>query len=120
MFLLDDGTSAGDWRAVAHLLRELVPALAAMGLQVSTGPGKRDVALAGGADSAVDLKAFPSGFCLRADRGFELLAAPVGDDAFCRRCAKQQVSAAQELLGALGALEDAQVAVHFLRQRASF
>ena len=120
MFFLDDGTLAGDWRAVAHLLCELVAALAAMGLELSTGPGKCEVVPAGGTDSAVDLNAFPQGFRLRTDRSFELLGAPVGDDAFCCQHTKNRVSAAQELLDTLGALEDAQVALHLLRQCASF
>ena len=120
VFFLDDGTLAGDWRAVAHLLHVLVAALAAVGLNLSTGPGKCEVVPAGGADSDVDLSAFPQGFQLRTDLSFELLGAPVGDAAFCAQHTRKRVSAAQELLDALGALENAQVALHLLRQCASF
>ena len=35
MLFLEDGALAGDWRAVAHP----VAALAAMGLELTTGPG---------------------------------------------------------------------------------
>ena len=62
----------------------------------------------------------PPGFRPRTDGCFELLGAPVGSDAFYRECAQQRVDKATELLDALGALENAQVALHLLRQCAGF
>ncbi len=119
-FFLDDGTLAGDWRAVARLLHLLVVELALLGLLLSTGPGKCEVVPTGGADTEVDLAAFPPGFRLRTDGCFELLGAPVGHDAFCLQHTEKRVTAATELLEALGALENAQVALHLLRQCAGF
>ena len=72
--------------------------------------------LAGGSDSAVDLSAFPQGFRLRTTRASSFsgrLSATTTSAASARR--KRLVTAAQELLGALGALEDGQVALHLLR-----
>lgn len=120
VFYLDDGTLAGDWRAVASLLRSMVALLSEIGLELSTGPGKCEVVPTGGEDSDVDLGAFPPGFRLRTDRSFELLGAPVGNATFCRQHTQQRVAAAAETLAAIGALPSAQVALHLLRQCASF
>jgi hypothetical protein len=105
---------------VARLLHELVRELAALGLQLSTGPGKCEVVPTAGADSTATLGAFPPGFQLRTDRCFELLGASVGTEDFCHAHTQRRVQAAQELLDALRALESAQVALHLLRQCASF
>ena len=53
-FFLDDGTLAGERRAVARLLHLLVGELAAVGLRLSTGLGKCEVVPAGGRDSEVN------------------------------------------------------------------
>lgn len=119
-FFLDDGTLAGDWRAVAHLLHLLAAELAAVGLHLSTGPGKCEVVPASSSDTEVDLAAFPPGFRLRSDGNVELLGAPLGRDDFCHEHTRQRVAAATELLEALGDLENAQVALHLLRQCAGF
>jgi len=119
-FYLDDGCLVGDAPAVARLLHLLVANLAAVGLQLSTGLGKCEVVPTGGDASDVSLDGFPPGFRLRTDRSFELLGAPVGDANFCSEHTKQRVAGAAALLEALGALENAQVALHLLRQCASF
>jgi hypothetical protein len=119
-FFLDDGGLGGDAPAVARLLTATVACLAAVGLELSTGPGKCEVVPTAGPNHRVDLAAFPDGFRLRTDCSFELLGAPVGNDAFCARHTQQRAARAADLLGALGALENTQTALHLLRHCASF
>ena len=119
-FYLDDGCLAGDSRAVARLLHLVVADLAAIGLQLSTGPGKCEVVPTGGRNHDVSLDHFPPGFKLREDGCFELLGAPIGEAAFCQQHTQQRAAAAAELVKALGALENSQVALHLLRQCVAF
>ena len=119
-FYLDDGCVAGDRRAVALFLHLVVAELAAVGLVLSTGPGKCEVVPAAGADSNVSAADFPPGFRLRTDGCFELLGAPIGSDEFCRQHTLKRVKKAEELLDALAGLENAQAALHLLRQCASY
>ena len=119
-FYLDDGCAAGDRQAVARFLHLVVAELAAVGLNLSTGPGKCEVVPAAGADSNVSAADFPPGFRLRTDGCLELLGAPIGGDDFCRKHAQKRVKKAAEVLDALAGLENAQVGLHLLRQCASY
>lgn len=115
---LDDVVVAGSGTAVAAALSSLSGLAESVGLQLA--PEKCWLVPAAGRESTVDCSLFPGDFQVCLDRSVEILGAPVGDRAFCSAFAGERVDKAEKLLKAIGELEDPQVALHLLRQCASY
>ena len=122
MFYLDDGVLAGDVAAVSAALLHLQQRAAALGLTLNLR--KSEVIAMAGAPATVLQRYFPpellqdhSG-CTRVAKHFELLGAPVGDDAFCAQHTASRVTGASQLLDAVADIHDPQVGLRLLRTAA--
>ena len=111
---LDDVCLAGDYRRVASALARLAAAARQVGLELN--PGKCEVVSCGGADSCVDMRAFPAGVKLNSSGAFSFLGAPIGPPAFCEAFTMtERVDKARPLFRELAVLPDAQTALLLLR-----
>ena len=122
MFYLDDGVLAGDVAAVSAALLHQQQRAAALGLTLNLR--KSEVIAMAGAPATVLQRYFPpellqdhSG-CTRVAKHFELLGAPVGDDAFCAQHTASRVKGASQLLDAVADIDDLQIGLRLLRTAA--
>ena len=122
MFYLDDGVLAGDVAAVSAALLHLQQRAAALGLTLNLR--KSEVIAMAGTPATVLQRYFPpellqdhSG-CTRVAKHFELLGAPVGDDAFCAQRTASRVKGASQLLDAVADIDDPQIGLRLLRTAA--
>ena len=118
-FFHDDGVLAGDIRAAAAALPHVQSRAAQLGLRLNLA--KCEV-VAVGRTSAGELAAhLPDALLRHPDgsskvrRNFDLLVAPVGNDAFIAAHAAERVKRAGPLLEAVGKLDDPQVGLRLLR-----
>ncbi|CAK9113266.1 unnamed protein product [Durusdinium trenchii] len=119
MAYLDDVCLAGDYRVVSAALGRLTAAARQVGLRIT--PSKCELIPCGGADAAVDPRAFPQGVQINCSGSFTLLGASIGSVAFCEQhTLKERVTKAQPLLLALAELPDPQTALLLLRHCASY
>ena len=83
MAYLDDVCLAGDYRVVSAALGRLTAAARQVGLRIT--PSKCELIPCGGADAAVDPRAFPQGVQINCSGSFTLLGASIGSVAFCEQ-----------------------------------
>ena len=122
VFYLDDGLLAGDIAAVSAALTHLQHRAASLGLTLNL---HKSEVIAVGSTSPADLDGhFPAALLYTATgasrvmRNFELLGAPIGDDAFCAAHTVGRVEAAERLLDGIADLEDPQIGLRLLRRAA--
>ena len=118
-FFHDGGVLAGDIRAAVAALPHVQSRAAQLGLRLNLA--KCEV-VAVGRTSAGELAAhLPDALLRHPDgsskvrRNFDLLVAPVGNDAFIAAHAAERVKRARPLLEAVGKLDDRQVGLRLLR-----
>ena len=124
LFYLDDGILAGNVASVGAALTRVQAAAADIGLSLNLR--KSEVILVGRTPPSClqghlsqELLTDSSGHC-RVLQDFEFLGAGIGSTSFMERHASQRVASAQQLLEAIGSLEDPQVALRLLRACGSF
>ena len=124
IFYLDDGVLAGSLADVSDALTKLQQAAAALGLAVNLSKSE---AIAVGMTSPADVATkLPPALVHSADGSsriltdFEFLGAAIGRPAHLQAHAAARVAGAQQLLEAVGALPDPQVALRLLRASAGY
>ena len=112
IWYLDDGLLCGTRSAIAESLRLIKMAQSWSGLQLNMAKCELF--------SKSDLSDFPTEMRKSNLPNFEVLGAPIGDDAFCESYIKRKRSAVEALLRGISNLCDPQVSVALLRTCGGF
>ena len=117
VFYLDDGVLGGSSRAVKDFCLFLEKGFGEVGLNMQRD--KCEIVPAARAGHLVDTELF-NGFNFNSTGDFKLLGAPFGSAVFCAAHTEKRRAQAEELLKKVSAMQDAQSALHLIRQCVSF